>query len=268
MPKSLLRCAFLGLALVLGVSACGADEAGSPPAAINSSTTVTSTTGPVALNDDANISEPTDTTSVPADADISEDDDDGDALPFADNDTVEQQVWADVEAVSFATTFNDDVDGPAEIIGNYVAGEGLVLLFPDPLEGNVLAVVRDGQIGRAFRVGNEVFVDAPLEETANVHFFASVLARLIEPLGTGNISEVTGTFVTVDGVPPSPDVLYQLPEGTDEGVIWLGGNEIRVTNESGAGAVETPEFGVMLTREQVGNTANPIFRDWYLDQAG
>ena len=254
-----VRAAVFAVVIALGASACASDAAGSPQTAQRAATET-----PV---DDGSPVTTTTQTALPSTAD----DVSSESLPFLDSDEpVGQQLWTDIESVSFTAMFDFELDGSVEIDGNYTAGEGLVARWSDAVDGDVLAVVQDGETSMAFRVGNEVFIDEAGESPRVQFALTSLIAEILEPLGGAELPPVGSTFVESSaGISETSDVLYQLVEGSSDGDILLAGEPfLNVIDDAPDGGFEVPESGVMLTREQVGRTVNPVFRSWYLDQAG
>lgn len=261
-PKSLVRCWSLVLIVALVATACinDAQPSSAPPANLTDtdpeSRSAESTSTTVAPETSV---APTSTTTTVVD------------LAFQDPDEVAvQQLWTDVDSVSFEQTLQFDLDPDIEISGTFTAGQGLVIRVPDPVEGDILAVIRDGETFQAYRVGNEVFLDGPLEAepalSSTWRFLVDLVAPLLSPLETGVLPTGASVFVNDS---TTPDVLYSLVPGESEGTInILGQSPIRVTADAPDGGYPVPETGVNLTREQVGNSGNPVLMDWYLDQAG
>ena len=253
-PKSLVRCWSLLLIVALVATACinDAQPSSAPPANL---------TDPVPESTVApeTSAAPTSTTTTVVD------------LAFQDPDEVAvQQLWTDVDSVSFEQTLQFELDPDIEITGTFTAGQGLVIRVPHPDEGDILAVVRDGETFQAYRVGNEVFLDGPIEAapalSSTWRFLVDLVAPLLPPLETGVLPRGASVFVNDS---TTPDVLYSLVPGESEGTInILGQSPIRVTADAPDGGYPVPETGVNLTREQVGNSGNPVLIDWYLDQAG
>ena len=191
------------------------------------------------------------------------------ALAFQDGETLAgNQLWTDVESVSVAWTIDFEVDPSLEITGGFTAGEGLTVRWFDPLDGDVLLMMRDEKVLRAFRVGNEVFLGEVGEEQ-NGLFFAQLLSEVLAPLETGVLPESANTFVEANDVrSETPDVFYELAPDSSEGTILVG-NEwtVDVVDQSST-SYPIADEEVVLVREEVGTLGNSIFRDWYLDQAG
>ena len=191
------------------------------------------------------------------------------ALAFQDGETLAgNQLWTDVSTVSVAWTVDFPSDPAIEITGAFSSGEGLTVRWFDPLDGDVLLMLRDDQVMRAFRVGNEVFIGEIGEEQRGL-FFAQLLSEVLTPLETGVLPNSANTFVEVNGVrSENPDVFYALAPDASEGTILLGNEWTVDVADQGAITYPIPEGEVVLVREEVGNSGNELLRDWYLDQAG
>lgn len=251
------RVGSLLLSLCLVATACGTDASGSPQADLASP----SSASEAAAADDVQTDTSTTSTSLV------------EALAFQEEETLAgNQIWDDVESVSVAWTIEFDEDPSSDVIGGFTAGQGLTVRWEDSIEGDILAMFRDDQVFRAFRVGNEVFIaeEPGTEEAFGPFFFGELLNAAVAPLGTGELPAAANTFVEVEGVRSElPDIFYDLAPDVSEGQIIVGGEwTVDVAKDEPGTQYVIPEADTVLTREEVGNLDNAVLRQWYLDQAG
>ena len=250
----------LVVAASLIATACINDAAGSGPADLSASESTTApTTSEAPVPTSAPQEQSTTTSSTPADG-----------LAFGEEEPVPstQQLWNDVDSVVVDWTIEFESDPPLEITGGFTAGQGLTARWNDPIEGDVLVMMRGEQRYRAYRVGNEIFI-AEEELGENISLFADLLTEVVEPLETGVLPPGADTFVVVDGGERvGPDVLYQLPDGAAQGTISIGGSWLIDLARAGSDVrFELAESQVQLTREEVESFPNDLLREWYFDQA-
>lgn len=245
----------LAVLAVLG-AACTSDAVGSGPSALGDS--VPADVSPAVTSAPAATTPTTSSTTVV------------EALAFQEEQIeTMQKVWDDVDSFSFNWTIDFETDPSLDIDGYYTAEQGLIATWADELDGDVLLVIRDGQSSRGFRVGNEVFI-GEAEPATGAFFVEELVYPALRALETGILPAEAGTFVTSnDDASTNPDIVYALTPGEVNGTITIAGQSpIFVRADAPAGGYSIPEVGVMLTREQVGNSGNDLLRTWYVNQAG
>lgn len=247
MSKFSCRLTALVLAASIVGTACGVNESGAAQAlAAPSSTTPADVDGE---------------TSSPDSVDV-------EVLAFQDVERAEgQQLWNHVNSVSVSSRFEFALDPTLALDGGFTTGQGLTVRWSDPFnDDDVLVMIREDRAFRAYRVGNEVFIDELVGEQQGL-FFAELLAEVLRPLETGALD---GTSVLSESNPiGQPDIVYSLPSDEVEGQI-TGGDlvTVDVINQGPDVNYLIPDRATMLTRQEVGTFENEILRTWYLDQAG